>query len=285
MALLASILEKLLTKAGVDTKSDAFTELIQKKELATIEVPDDLSTPLNTLLTEQEAKNSPAIKKHFYGNALDPFNNKVGDWLKEHGVEDTTIQTILSDANTYNKVEASIKEIAKAQAAKAGGGKGAAAELEKKINELSAQISQAAKEKQDAINEVTNRYETMLTETEIMQLLSTKELPGVLDKSIETKMARELLNSTLEKKAAQIKKIDGKLKIVAKDDNNLSIFEGGKELDLDTLTNMALADNKFLKVSGGGGGTPPTPPPAGGHKISTAAANAVSSIDTALSGQ
>ncbi len=282
MALLAAILEKLLTKAGVDTKSDAFTDLIQRKELATIEVSDDLGTPLNTLISLDEAKNNPTIKKHFYGNALDPFNNKVGDWLREHGVEEKTIETILADANTYNKVETSIKEIAKVKSA---GGKGASAELEKRLNELSAQLSQATVDKQNAVNEVTNRYESMLTETEIMQILSRKELPGVLSKEIEIKMARELLNDTMAKKGAQIKKVDGKLKIVAKDDEKLSIFDNGKELDLDTLTNMALADNKFIKVSGNGGGTPPVPP-AGTQlaKLNSAQQSAMSAIDEALKG-
>jgi hypothetical protein len=64
------------------------------------------------------------------------------------------------------------------------------------------------------------------------------------------------------------------------------IFDNGKELDLDTLTDMALADNKFLKVSGTGGGNPPspTPSPQGSPKQSAAAADALSELDIALQG-
>lgn len=64
------------------------------------------------------------------------------------------------------------------------------------------------------------------------------------------------------------------------------IFDNGKELDLDTLTDMALADNKFLKVSGTGGGQPPQPTPSrqGSPKLSSAAADALSDLDIALQG-
>ena len=64
------------------------------------------------------------------------------------------------------------------------------------------------------------------------------------------------------------------------------IFDNGKELDLDTLTDMALADNKFLKVSGNGGGTPPIPPQGIKNPIkpSSASAEALSDLDIALQG-
>jgi hypothetical protein len=49
---------------------------------------------------------------------------------------------------------------------------------------------------------------------------------------------------------------------------------------------MAMADNKFLKVSGNGGGNPPspTPSPQGSSKQSAAAADALSELDIALQG-
>jgi hypothetical protein len=64
------------------------------------------------------------------------------------------------------------------------------------------------------------------------------------------------------------------------------IFDNGKELDLDTLTDMALADNKFLKVSDNGGGMPlkSTQSPQSSSKPSAAAANALSDLDIALQG-
>ena len=45
---------------------------------------------------------------------------------------------------------------------------------------------------------------------------------------------------------------DGKIKIVAKDDENFPILVESKELDYETLTTAALAGNKFLKVKDAG---------------------------------
>lgn len=288
MAILAETLEKLLQKAGVDTSSDEFTSLIQKKELL-VEIPDTINTSLTSLMSLNEAKNNQQIKSHFKAEALDPFNNKIVNWLTEHGVDEATAKQISEDNNTYNKVEVAIKKIAELKDKQSNStSKGQTAELERKINELSAQlsktVSEAQREKEEAINAIRQQYDNEFTEMQINQIIASKPLPGQFGVDIETKIAREFLNKKLAEKNAALKKIDGKLKIVAKDDDKLLIFDNGKELDLDTLTNLALAENKFLKVSDNGGGTPPksttgTPP-----KTNQATKSAIDEINRALEG-
>lgn len=288
MAILAETLEKLLQKAGVDTSSDEFTSLIQKKELL-VEIPDNINTSLASLMSLNEAKNNQQIKSHFKAEALDPFNNKIVNWLTEHGVDEATAKQISEDNNTYNKVEVAIKKIAELKDRQSNStSKGQTAELERKINELSAQlsktVSEAQREKEEAINAIRQQYDNEFTEMQINQIIASKPLPGQFGVDIETKIAREFLNKKLAEKNAALKKIDGKLKIVAKDDEKLLIFDNGKELDLDTLTNLALAENKFLKVSDNGGGTPPkstqgTPP-----KTNQATKSAIDEINRALEG-
>lgn len=288
MAILAETLEKLLQKAGVDTSSDEFTSLIQKKELL-VEIPDTINTSLTSLMSLNEAKNNQQIKSHFKAEALDPFNNKIVNWLTEHGVDEATAKQISEDNNTYNKVEVAIKKIAELKDRQSNStSKGQTAELERKINELSAQlsktVSEAQREKEEAINAIRQQYDNEFTEMQINQIIASKPLPGQFGVDIETKIAREFLNKKLAEKNAALKKIDGKLKIVAKDDDKLLIFDNGKELDLDTLTNLALAENKFLKVSDNGGGTPPkstqgTPP-----KTNQATKSAIDEINRALEG-
>jgi hypothetical protein len=288
MAILAETLEKLLQKAGVDTSSDEFTSLIQKKELL-VEIPDTINSSLASLMSLNEAKNNQQIKSHFKAEALDPFNNKIVNWLTEHGVDEATAKQISEDNNTYNKVEVAIKKIAELKDKQNNStSKGQTAELERKINELSAQlsktVSEAQREKEEAINAIRQQYDNEFTEMQINQIIASKPLPGQFGVDIETKIAREFLNKKLAEKNAALKKIDGKLKIVAKDDDKLLIFDNGKELDLDTLTNLALAENKFLKVSDNGGGTPPkstqgTPP-----KTNQATKSAIDEINRALEG-
>jgi hypothetical protein len=288
MAILADTIKKLLTKAGFDLNSETYRQLIGIKELVA-EIPDEVDQSLTTLMGLTEAKNNIDIKKHFKAEALDPFNNKVGGWLKEYGADDDTIKSISEDPNTYNKIETAIKKIAELKS-KGGENKSDKAELERKINELSAALSKAATDaatdKANAVAQLVAQYDGEFTEMEINRILGSKPLPGQFGVDVETKIAREFLNKKLAEKNATIKKIDGKLKIVAKDDNKMLIFDNGKELDLDTLTDMALADNKFLKVSGNGGGQPPqpTPNPQGSPKQSAAAADALSELDIALQG-
>ena len=289
MAILADTIKKLLTKAGFDLNSETYRQLIGIKELVA-EIPDEVDQSLTTLMSATEAKNNIDIKKHFKAEALDPFNNKVGGWLREYGADDDTIKAITEDANTYNKIETAIKKIAELKSKQSGASSGDKAMLEQKINELSAALSKAATDaaldKDKAVSELRNQYDGEFTEMEINRIISGKQLPGQFGLDVETRIAREFLTKKLAEKNATIKKIDGKLKIVAKDDNKMLIFDNGKELDLDTLTDMALADNKFLKVSGNGGGTPPKPPQGTKNPIkpSSASAEALSDLDIALQG-
>ena len=288
MAILAETLEKLLQKAGVDTSSEDFSNLIQKKELL-VEIPDTINQSLTSLMSLNEAKNNHQIKSHFKAEALDPFNNKITTWLTEHGVDEATAKQIAEDNNTYNKVEVAIRKIAELKEKQNGSNsKGQTAELERKINELSAQLSKtvsdAQREKEEAINSIRSQYDNEFTEMQINQIISSKPLPGQFGSDIETKIAREFLNKKLAEKNATIKKVDGKIKIVAKDDEKLLIFDNGKELDLDTLTNMALAENKFIKVSDQSGGTPPKSTPGAQPKTNQATKSAIDEINRALEG-
>jgi uncharacterized coiled-coil protein SlyX len=280
MALLAEILEQLLPKIGIQQGTDEFNLIVQNKGVA-FEVPDKVKDALPTLLTIDEAKHNPTLKAHYYGNALDPFNKKVETWLKDNGVSDDDAKAISENKNTFDKIEKAIAAIAATKPQT----KSNDAELKQKINELNQMLSQQQRERDEAVNSVRNEYEQRFTEQEIDAIIGSKPLPGQFDSEIERRIAREFLNKKLAEKNATVKRIDGKLKLVAKDDEKMFIFDAGKELDLDTLTNMALADNKFLKVNGNA--TQPQPKPTQGGqtpKLNNAANAALADLDKALEG-
>lgn len=280
MALLAEILEQLLPKIGIAQGTDEFNTIVQNKGVA-FEVPDKVKEALPTLLTIDEAKHNPTLKAHYYGNALDPFNKKVEIWLKDNGVSDDEAKTISENKNTFEKIEKAIAAIAATKPQP----KSNDTELKQKINELNQLLSQQTKERDDAVNSVRNEYEQRFTEQEIDAIISSKPLPGQFDADVERKIAREFLNKKLAEKNAAIKRIEGKLKLVAKDDEKMFIFDNGKELDLDTLTNMALADNKFIKVNGAGSQGQPKPTQGGQTpKLNNAANSAMADIEKALDG-
>ena len=280
MALLAEILEQLLPKIGIQQGTEEFNAIVQNKGVA-FEVPDKVKEALPTLLTIDEAKHNPTLKAHYYGNALDPFNKKVESWLKDNGVSDDDARAISENKNTFEKIEKAIAAIASTKPQT----KANDAELKQKINELNLMLSQQQRERDEAVNSVRNEYEQRFTEQEIDAIIGSKPLPGQFDTDVERKIAREFLNKKLAERNAAIKRIDGKLKLVAKDDEKMFIFDNGKELDLDTLTNMALADNKFIKVNGNGSAPPPKPTQGGEPpKLNNAANNAMSDIERALEG-
>ena len=280
MALLAEILEQLLPKIGIAQGTDEFNLIVQNKGVA-FEVPDKVKEALPTLLTIEEAKHNPTLKAHYYGNALDPFNKKVETWLKDNGVSEDEAKAISENKNTFEKIEKAIAAIAATKPQT----KANDAELKQKINELNLMLSQQQRERDEAVNSVRNEYEQRFTEQEIDAIISSKPLPGQFDTDVERKIAREFLNKKLAERNAAIKRIDGKLKLVAKDDEKMFIFDNGKELDLDTLTNMALADNKFIKVNGNGSAPPPKPTQGGEPpKLNNAANNAMADLEKALEG-
>ena len=280
MALLAEILEQLLPKIGIQQGTDEFNAIVQNKGVA-FEVPDKVKEALPTLLTIDEAKHNPTLMAHYYGTALDPFNKKVETWLKDNGVSDDEAKAISENKNTFEKIEKAIAAIAATKPQT----KTNDAELKQKINELNLMLSQQQRERDEAVNSVRNEYEQRFTEQEIDAIIGSKPLPGQFDSEVERKIAREFLNKKLAERNAAIKRIDGKLKLVAKDDEKMFIFDNGKELDLDTLTNMALADNKFIKVNGNGSAPPPKPTQGGEPpKLNNAANNAMADLDKALEG-
>jgi hypothetical protein len=280
MALLAEILEQLLPKIGIQQGTEEFNAIVQNKGVA-FEVPDKVKEALPTLLTIDEAKHNPTLKAHYYGNALDPFNKKVESWLKDNGVSDDDARAISENKNTFEKIEKAIAAIAATKPQT----KANDAELKQKINDLNLMLSQQQRERDEAVNSVRNEYEQRFTEQEIDAIIGSKPLPGQFDTDVERKIAREFLNKKLAERNAAIKRIDGKLKLVAKDDEKMFIFDNGKELDLDTLTNMALADNKFIKVNGNGSAPPPKPTQGGEPpKLNNAANNAMADLEKALEG-
>jgi hypothetical protein len=280
MALLAEILEQLLPKIGIAQGTDEFNAIVQNKGVA-FEVPDKVKEALPTLLTIDEAKHNPTLKAHYYGNALDPFNKKVETWLKDNGVSEDDARAISENKNTFEKIERAIAAIAATKPQT----KSNDAELKQKINELNQMLSQQQRERDEAVNSVRNEYEQRFTEQEIDAIIGSKSLPGQFDADVERRIAREFLNKKLSEKNATVKRIEGKLKLVAKDDEKMFIFDNGKELDLDTLTNMALADNKFIKVNGAGSQAQPKPTSGGQTpKLNNAANSAMADIEKALDG-
>ncbi len=284
------LFHNLLKSAGFDITDKAFIDVLSKAEFANTELPESITNALtNNLLTIESAKNNPALKSHYYGNALQPINEGIEKFLNEFGVDDATKTEILSDKNTFAKYEKAVRKIAELKEKSAGSGnKTDKAEYERQITELNQKIADSVKATQTKIAEVTQSYENRIMDMGINYTLSSKPLPGQYDRDIEVNIARQFVDKKLAALNAILVNENGTLVLKQKANPEMNLFVDNKPLTFDALTDMALAENKFIKVSdpnngGGNNGGNPKPRPAQGQQNATNN-SAIAEIDKALEG-
>jgi phage shock protein A len=286
------LLNTLLKSAGFDTTDKAFIDVLSKAEFANTDIPESVSNALtNNLMTLESAKNNPLLKKHYYGNALQPINEGVERLLNEFGIDEATRQELIADPNTYAKYEKAVKKIAELKEKSAGAGnKTDKAEYEKQILELNQKVANSVKETQTKIAEVTSQYENKIMDMGINYTLSSKPLPGQFDRDVEVSIARQFVDKKLAALSAILVNENGTLVLKQKANPEMNLFVDNKPLSFDALTDMALAENKFIKVSdpnNGGGNSGFNPTPNRGPQAPTqnqATQSAISNLDIALEG-
>lgn len=286
------LFNNLLKSAAFDTTDKAFIDVLSKAEFANTEIPESIVSALtNNLMTLEVAKNNPLLKKHYYGNALQPINEGIEKLLTQFGIDEATRQELISDPNTYAKYEKAVNKIAELKEKSAGAGnKSDKAEYEKQIVELNQKIANSVKETQLKIAEVTNSYENKIMDMGINYTLSSKPLPGQFDRDVEVNIARQFVDKKLSALNAILVNENGTLVLKQKANPEMSLFVDNKPLSFDALTDMALAENKFIKVSqpnnnGGGSGFNPTPNRGAQAAIQNQTAqSAISNLDIALEG-
>ncbi len=134
---LAEYIQTVADRIGIDNADEAIKMVVTNPALMQVQVPSTLvSMTQSKLMTEDEAKINPIVKKHFTATALNSVDTKIKDVLDEFGFDDDIKQSILSEQSTYNRIPMLSKAIAEAKekAISATGGEKKA--LVDKINEL-----------------------------------------------------------------------------------------------------------------------------------------------------
>ncbi len=84
--------------------------------LSNVQVPSSVAASVQQrLMTENEAKINPVVKKHFTGTALSTVDSKIKDLLDEFSFDDETKTSILTEQSTYNRIPMLAKAIADAK--------------------------------------------------------------------------------------------------------------------------------------------------------------------------
>lgn len=274
-------LKHLLDKVGFDTNRQEFIDAVSKSDFANTVLHSSVVEAIDKgLLTEQEAKSNGKIKSHYAKQVLDTLDAKIKSATERFGINAEDI----ADQSSYATLDKLIDKLHE-KANASGTSKGEKAELEKKINELSQQLSASQKAISDAVANERNIWSEKFMRTQQDAILRSMPLPKALPDDVELITARTLVDAELSARRAKVKEIDGKLTLVSSDDENLRIFDNGKELDYHTLTQATLARNKFLKVSDTKpDGIAPVPPKAPQGQRTTANLDSFDDMIKAVSG-
>jgi hypothetical protein len=144
----------LLTKAGVKMDDEAITMALASAELATIQIPDALITPIdNGLLSVQAAKNNhPEIKGHYTAQALDSLDKELERAMDDYKLPDEIKTELKGEKSSYKRATLLAAKIKNLEEQKASSGKGEKDVLQQEINKLNGELRDI-KAKEQTIHE------------------------------------------------------------------------------------------------------------------------------------
>lgn len=267
---LGTFLSNLAKKSGVDTTQQSFIDLLAHD----IDIPDAIATGIDTSLMNEEAA-KVKFKTAHRTEALNGVDKVIEDLLTELAYGEDEVAEVKGERNTYEKVSKLVRSV-KALEAKKAGSKGEAKDaLEKKIEQLNAEIKASKQAFTDKEKEWQTTRDSDLTNFEIQKILLGKEyaLPKEMDRDIVLSTAQTAINKALATKGYKIVRTDAGLSIVDKDGNK-AFSDNHEAVEPASFIDGALAQNKLLKVndqSQSGGGNNQQQIPGGGQGQGNAA--------------
>ncbi len=252
MPLLGELFNNFAIKAGIPADNAELKSLLANEALASITVPDELSTTLDRgLLSIEAAKNNhPDIKKKYFADAWDGMDKQLMSLLDNETFDENDIAEIKAEKSTSKKAELIVSKLKAAKANATGADK-------VEINKQIAAAHEAARIAKEEVATVKATYEDKIKDIHKSAAIKAvfgnyktiyDELPG----EIRIATMEAIINKALQDKGAELKADDnGNLQLIGKDGSN--IF-GSNHVQ---LTPQSFLDQSFapiLKVSG-----PPKP--------------------------
>lgn len=263
-----TLLTNLAKKAGYDPTLLAFPS-------ESFELPDDFVAVLDSkLLTEDSAKNNPALKNHFRANALDAVDKNILSILDEFEFDEDSRNEIVTAKSTYDKIPALAKKIRDLEAAKGVAGKSDKTALQEQINQLNKQISQLSTEKEKAILEERAKAHQEITEHIFKHSIESVDLvTDMFDKPAMLQLAEQRIRAEMAAQGARVILKDGTLTLVQASDEALDFYKDNKRVTYNDFRDNVLANAKIVRVPKPAGQTG-TPAVNGNPSTSTTATTA-----------
>lgn len=197
----------LLQKAGVKMDDEKIVNALALPELSTVQIPDDLITPVdNGLLSIQAAKNNhPEIKGHYTAQALDSLDKELERAMEDYKLPDEVKTELKGEKSSYKRATLLAAKIKSLEEQKASSGKGEKDVLQQEINKLNGELRDI-KAKEQTIHE---DYKKQMLEIKmghsLGQLLgSYKTKFDELPTSVKDSTLKAIINNSLAADAAEL---------------------------------------------------------------------------------
>ena len=263
---LAEFIQELSERVQIDAADEQLKALVMNPALSNVQVPSNVAASVQQrLMTENEAKINPVVKKHFTGTALSTVDSKIKDLLDEFSFDEETKASILTEQSTYNRIPMLAKAIADAKDRSISATGGEKKALVDKINELQNLLNAEKEARKSDINNVNSQWESKLTEKELYAMFSGYNYALDLDKDVTISTAKGLWEKKLKERGGKYVFTNDGLKLVNAEAPDLPFTIDNKTVDVKSFTENVLAEAKLLKVQGQAPATPtqtPTPTPA-----------------------
>lgn len=277
---LAEFIQELSERVQIDAADEQLKALVMNPALSNLQVPTNVAQSVaQRLMTENEAKINPVVKKHFTGTALSTVDSKIKDLLDEFSFDEETKASILTEQSTYNRIPMLAKAIADAKDRSISATGGEKKALVDKISELQNLLNAEKEARKSDINNVNSQWESKLTEKELYAMFSQYNYALDLDKDITISTAKGLWEKKLRERGGKYMFTNDGLKLVNAEAPDLPFTIDNKTVDVKSFTENVLAEAKLLKVQG----TAPapvatsTPTPTNVNKASAPAAKSAMS--------
>lgn len=278
---LAEFIQELSERVQIDAADEQLKALVMNPALSNVQVPSSVAASVQQrLMTENEAKINPVVKKHFTGTALSTVDSKIKDLLDEFSFDDETKTSILTEQSTYNRIPMLAKAIADAKDRSISATGGEKKALVDKISELQNLLNAEKEGRKSDIFNVNSQWESKLTEKELYAMFSQYNYALDLDKDITISTAKGLWEKKLKERGGKYIFSNDGLKLVNAEAPDLPFTIDNKTVDVKSFTENVLAEAKLLKVQGQAPASPastPTPSPVNVAKQTAPAAKAATS--------
>lgn len=244
--LAAELINSLFNQAGITDQTDLQTKLAQVKDLASIDVPDDVATKLigKDRMSLEAAKNNTDLKTHFTALALNGVDAETNNIITTYGLNP---EDFAAEKSSYKKLSLAAQKLEEKLKADLGKGKTDNKELIDQINAVKAEKAAIETDYQANIEELNNQHSGEINKMMVNNMLGSYKYAHDLPIEDNILVASNKIHSELASKGLKYVRQNGGFELQKED--GTKYFDGNKEVTFKDFTDTVLSSNKLLATN------------------------------------